>query len=216
MVMMSMNHLDYIKNIYNGEVSPVLQRQAKAKDDAGHNVHHPWHQLESETGQAYAAFQIYLDMGPGRAQKHVSQVLYGTEDVAYQIKDWSIKYDWVKRSDAWDRFVAESHIESQHQAVREAESFALRRMPELVVKLFKVANGEETASRTQMQALRDALDRFGPAKQKSQTPLTIKNYNVTVPVLPEKSTQNLFDVEEADYEVIADEAESLIPKGLKK
>lgn len=209
-------HVDYKRDIYRGEVSPVIQKHAKKTEDYENNQHLPWHQLKSETGQAYSAFRIYLDIGPGRTQKTVARVIYGQETESTQIRDWSVKYDWVNRAEAWDRFVAEAHISNMEEEVRRAEEHGLRHLHAVTVQMTAAALGEISISREQGRMIDSFMDRFGVAKQKAQTAINVNNYNVNTPSLPSETTKNLLQVEEADFEVMAESADDLIPKKLKK
>jgi hypothetical protein len=201
---------------YKGELSPMVAQMAKRSEEVEQDEDKPWHQLEEETGQAYGAFRIYIDLGPGRSQRKVTRILYGQDGVSEHIKKWSKEHDWVNRSDAWDRFVSEAHQTSMERAVQKAEQHALRYLPKIVETQINGALGKENIGRTQARMIVDFLDRYGPAKQKSQTPLTMNQYNISAPALPQETTQNLMDVEDADFEVLEDEAQNFIPEDLRK
>lgn len=200
---------------YKGELSPMVLQMAKRSEEISDEEEKPWHQLPQETGQAYGAFRIYIDLGHGRSQRKVSKILYGQDTVNQHVKDWSIEHDWVNRADAWDRFVSEAHRNSMERAVQSAEQHALRHLPAIVDKQIQGALGEITIGRTQARMIVDFLDRYGPAKQKAQAPVTLNQFNITAPSLPSEATRNLIDVEDADYEVLEDQANEFIPEQLR-
>lgn len=210
-------NVDYERDLYRGEVSPMVRKKAKRSEERENSTSFPWHQKEEEPPGAFSAFQIYLDMGPARSYAELAKVLYGKEDGDHHIiRTWGKKWEWVKRAEAWDRYVSSSHIGQMEAAVQDAQEVALRFLPRVVANLAQAAIGERQVGRTEMRAITDFMDRFGPAKQKSQQAMTIKNYNVNIPELPKEQTRNLLDVEEAEFEDLGQQAENLIPKDLKK
>lgn len=52
-----------------------------------------------ETTKAYSAFCIYRDMGANRSLESTAQTLSKS---VQPIKTWSVKWEWVKRAEAWD------------------------------------------------------------------------------------------------------------------
>jgi len=210
------HNVDYQRDIYKGEVSPVVQRHAKKREDYENNKNLPWHQRKDESGTAYAAFRIYLDIGISRTQKTVAKVIYGQDTASTQIKEWSIKYDWVNRAEDWDRVISEAHISNMEDAVRQAEEHGLRHLHAVTVIMTEVALGNMKASREQTKMIDSFMDRFGAPKQKPQAAINVNNYNVNTPALPGESTKGLLAVEDADFEVMQESADDLIPKKLKK
>lgn len=63
-----------------------------------------WERQAGETGKAYAAFCVYRDQGPSsRSLRSTCEAFYnGTTSNLTQIAEWSRKYDWVFRVDAYD------------------------------------------------------------------------------------------------------------------
>ena len=59
----------------------------------------PWERQEDESQVAFEAFATYRDLGPSRSHREVGRILGKSRQL---IGDWSSKYDWVKRTDAWD------------------------------------------------------------------------------------------------------------------
>ena len=66
-----------------------------------------WEKQKGETTKSYDAFMRYRELGYTRSIQKVSQ-MYANETgrrvntIAQQLKRWSVKYDWVKRAEAWD------------------------------------------------------------------------------------------------------------------
>ncbi len=70
-----------------------------------------WEQQENETVRAYEAFTIYRSLGAGRTLEKAWNV-YAPEGeknlpMADSFKNYSSKYQWVKRARAWDAHVLE-------------------------------------------------------------------------------------------------------------
>ena len=58
-----------------------------------------WEKQPGETPRAFEAFACYRDMGVNRSLRKVVQAL---DKNLTTIAEWSSKYDWVKRVEAWD------------------------------------------------------------------------------------------------------------------
>lgn len=55
----------------------------------------PWERLPGETARAYASFRTFRDLGPTRGLDRL--------DVSHQTaKNWSSRWDWHRRAEAWD------------------------------------------------------------------------------------------------------------------
>jgi hypothetical protein len=63
----------------------------------------PFEQLPKESTKAFAAFKAYLDMGPQRSLALVGKQLGKSKNMMEQ---WSRKFDWVERVQAYNRYVA--------------------------------------------------------------------------------------------------------------
>lgn len=209
------NQLNY-KDYFSGEISPATQRRIQKQENAP-DVTMPWQQQPKETDAAFKAFAIYLDMGNDRSLSGVAFVLYGNEENVVALKKWSQKYDWHQRAMAFDRMQGETRAQQAEEAVRQSEDLARRFLPKVTKRLSQAASGEleKKVTSADNSIMTNYLDRFGPAKQSPQAPLTINNWNVKYPELPSQ-VSNRFDVEEAEFEEIADEADNLIPDKLRK
>lgn len=69
----------------------------------------PWSQTKGESAIAYAAFRVYLDLGPSRSLKLAWQAHSKKNTVAAgHWRRWSTRFAWTARARAWD-----SHHESR-------------------------------------------------------------------------------------------------------
>lgn len=209
-------YTNYITHISRGDVSHVVKKNTPRPESEDHSEEFPWHQQQLETGQAYAAFRIYIDIGTNRSQATVSEVVYGSDKVSEQIRKWSVRHDWVKRAEAWDRFLSETHISHMESTVIETEKFAMRWLLPVTIRLKEVALGEISVKREELSAMNSYLDRFGVPKQRAQQPIVNNQWNVSFPSLPGESTARFSEVKEAEYEVLESMAAGYIPEKLKK
>lgn len=77
----------------------------------------PWHKRPDETHKAFLAFSTYLELG--RERSHVAtQKALGHRNKS-TITQWSVKYDWVARAQAWD--LARLDIAREQEMAREQE-----------------------------------------------------------------------------------------------
>lgn len=82
------------------------------------NAPEPWHRLPNESPKAFAAFNLYRNLPPPRtvrsaAELHAETVPRRgthTSTVYTQFKDWSRKYDWHSRVDAFDLMLDRQRI----------------------------------------------------------------------------------------------------------
>lgn len=63
------------------------------------NTPEPWERQPNETSRAYEAFCVYRDMGPGRSINKTGRSLSKNRTT---ISEWSVKYEWVRRTAEWD------------------------------------------------------------------------------------------------------------------
>jgi hypothetical protein len=76
----------------------ALSRVEDALDDPNIN---PWERLPGETAAAYAAFEAYRDMGPGRSVPKVIDMGHSGTSAA-----WCSKNLWVERCRRWDQHLS--------------------------------------------------------------------------------------------------------------
>lgn len=78
----------------------------------------PWDPQPGESARAYAAFEIYRDMGAGRSITKVAQ--FQNRGIA-QLGEWSRQRSWVYRAACWDaeqrRLAAEDRTTKRKEAV---------------------------------------------------------------------------------------------------
>lgn len=96
----------------------------------------PWDRIPGETRRAFAAFTDYCRMGPGRSvwklydhyreMRRLRLESLGSEDGPKAdpptqrhrtMVEWSSKYNWVARSQAWDTEQARIRAEAEEQAL---------------------------------------------------------------------------------------------------
>lgn len=118
-----------------------------------------WEKQEGETPKAYAAFQIYRDLGVQRSLAKCAETYYGARKNLAQMGVWSSRFNWVERVghyDAWLDMVARGAVED-HERSRAAD-YAARR-EELRSRSFdneeRAANLEATFIGRLEEAVRD-------------------------------------------------------------
>ena len=129
----------------------------------------PWERQKGETSRAYEAFCVYRDLGADRSINKTSRKLSKNRTT---IAEWSAKYDWVKRCEAWDaeqdRIARQAQItEIKKMRKRHAElatamlvkaAKALQKIPEDEVKASDVSRLVETASKLERISRGDVGD----------------------------------------------------------
>lgn len=80
----------------------------------------PWERQKGESAQAFEAFLTYLQMGPERSIRAVSQRLAKSKTI---IDRWSRTYGWVERCRAWDNHLRQ---EARRAAVAEVRQMNKR------------------------------------------------------------------------------------------
>jgi hypothetical protein len=110
----------------------------------------PFEQQERESDKAFAAFSLYLNLGPQRSMAAVSKKLAKSEQL---IKRWSSKYDWPARVQAHGAYLAVVEREAVEVVVRGKAVEWGKRQTEL-------RQEEWDLHRECIQAAREALKRF--------------------------------------------------------
>src|SRR5580765_1942622 len=75
----------------------------------------PFEQLPKESSKAFAAFSLYLSLGPQRSIAAVGQKLAKSEQL---IKRWSAKFDWLGRVQAHETHMATVEREAAEALLR--------------------------------------------------------------------------------------------------
>lgn len=209
--------LSYKEHIFRRtkEVSPSVRSNTKAIAPSQTTDGAPWHQRPEEPDRAYEAFTMFLDMGSDRDMGVLSEILYGNAEATARVEGWSRKWRWTERAEAWDRWLSETRNTQMERAVEESEKLALRFLPRVTLELAEISAGMKEGSRQQVTAIKDFMSRFGPAQQQSQAPVNVNNFQVSYPRLSEKETAPL-EAEDADFEVISEHANALIPASLQE
>ncbi len=89
----------------------------------------PWDRVEEEGTKAFEAFCAYRDMGPKRGIRRVAAVLGRPDTYKAVLERWSVKYGWVKRSQAWDDF---QDKKAQEAAITQIEEMKKRHVQQSV------------------------------------------------------------------------------------
>lgn len=94
----------------------------RAVVEAARPPRNAWDRMPNEGMQAYPAFLVYRDMGPDRTYQRVATQL-GRHNS--QISAWGAKYEWRKRTLAWDDHISARKDLERTKAMRaEAERTA--------------------------------------------------------------------------------------------
>ena len=97
--------------------------------------------LPNETNRAYSALLEYLTFGPTRSLEKLRKSSYQSQEKLYamsSVKEWSIRYNWVARSQAFDDRIAANAAaayETRRAAIMD-QHLALTH--ERVEKLYKI------------------------------------------------------------------------------
>ena len=97
---------------------------------------HSWHRREGESGPAYEALRLYLDLGASRSLRAVGQKLGKSRAL---IDRWSSCWDWSERAASYDAFLyVQAEVAKEKALKSEAEKWA-RRQLEAADQLFEKA-----------------------------------------------------------------------------
>ena len=84
----------------------------------------PWEKQDHETSKAYAAFCAYRDMGTDRSFAKIIPTVYGQIPLSKhrakrgQLSEWSVKYGWVARVEAYDVYLEENVRRESEAAIK--------------------------------------------------------------------------------------------------
>jgi len=87
----------------------------------------PWEKQDGETSKAYAAFCAYRDLGIDRSFSKIIPILYpdlGTTKPSSKqrrLSEWSVKYTWVARVEAYDTYLEEKTRRANEAAIVKME-----------------------------------------------------------------------------------------------
>jgi hypothetical protein len=106
----------------------------------------PWERRDDETDRAWAAFQLYRDMGAGkRSFAKAYQERYGKDSSAQApqfFRTWASEHQWYARATAWDRHLDALNIQAQEE---EAKRWRDRRRNLLAVYFARLAEAVDVA-----------------------------------------------------------------------
>lgn len=86
---------------------------------------HPWDRIEPSP-KAWRAFHLYREMGAARSIAKVREALGKPPGYTRLLEEWSQRYDWARRAQAWDTHVADE----AHERTVQEHAAALREMQE--------------------------------------------------------------------------------------
>ena len=129
--------------------------------DENDNQRRPWEQREDETSRNFDAFCAYRDLGPSRSLREAWEIYREEHDLKADkptgtFKEWSSRYEWVERSNAYDQHLKDLQVKSREQAVEEAEQKLADNLSDILTKAIEVA-----VERGDRKMLMDLMDRAG-------------------------------------------------------
>lgn len=79
-----------------------------------------WEKMLEETAKAFRAFKYYRDMGPRRT---VAKAMEETKDMEGEAINtgalvWSVKYNWVARCKAYDKYLDQVETQERCEAIK--------------------------------------------------------------------------------------------------
>lgn len=93
----------------------MLQDQARRRQPEPTFI---WEKQPGESPRAFAMFQIYRDMGPSRTHAQVVQRLGRKPGYKGQLQEWSAKYDWVARCEAYDIHMDKLRLQAMEEEIQ--------------------------------------------------------------------------------------------------
>jgi hypothetical protein len=140
----------------------VQQQQPKKKTRhvKPYDDEEPWAQREDESGRAYEGFVQYRDYEGGRATRSLMKVARKHTRSKAQLQEWSTKYDWVKRVEAWDREQDRIKYEARREEIEKMEKRHAQVALEVLAKAIeglKSVTGEGLSPRDVLQWLGEAV-----------------------------------------------------------
>lgn len=124
----------------------------------------PWSRLDGEAGEAFAAFCVYLELGPVRRSLRAAYIVWRpTRKLPFDVqstpldtaadekrrdrvevpstwKKWTKLWRWQERAEAWDEHQRQIKMASQEEAARAAGRNWVKRQEEQREKQFQVLN----------------------------------------------------------------------------
>lgn len=140
-----------------------------------------WRKQPRETGKAYKAFVAYLEI---RTRRTIAQAYRNAKGkpgarVPAYFYNWSHRYEWIERADAYDAADLEAKLAEGQKARARARARFVDNAEILASRAILIAMGKSSASKGQVMMLRDALDRAGLAAPKETRFGTIEDRGPT-------------------------------------
>ena len=71
------------------------------------NGQKPWNRLPNETGEAYLAFCVFLNLGSQRSLHKVAQEIEGRTMPIEKLNTWADRFDWIARTELCEHYLEE-------------------------------------------------------------------------------------------------------------
>lgn len=92
-------------------------------------ISHPEGGSSSESRKAYAAFLAYRDLGPERSLEKAVLAYTGSKGRLAKWKAWSVKWNWVGRTDQWDAHQEQLNRDAEEKAMADYyETLAIKKL----------------------------------------------------------------------------------------
>lgn len=142
----------------------------------------PWERIEGETDKAFAAFQVYLCLGPARsidiAWRSITPTAEPRQRAPRWWLTWSSKYRWVSRTQAYDDHMA-SLYRAEHEDINlrivEKSKRTIERAIDKSYNLLDTA-GDLREIATSLNSIANSLKLFQPAQAQEAGPARVE-YN---------------------------------------
>ena len=121
-----------------------------------------WDKLPNESHKAYMVFCAYRDMGIYRSIKKTCAKLGRQPNYKTWLSEWSVKYNWVERVEAYDHYIAnrdknlyEARILHRRNSLLEDELLMMLKLKDHILKVFELSKDMPLGSKTVMNYTRD-------------------------------------------------------------
>lgn len=126
----------------------------------------PWDRRPDETDSQFLAFKCYRDLGLARTvrdawDKYSDEKGLKSDKPTGAFEQWRKQNDWTERCRAFDRHVDRERQQTIHEARARARDKIAQRAGDLAEKLVAIALNIEEANKSQVKALKAALNRIG-------------------------------------------------------
>lgn len=153
----------------------------------GEKMSEPWERVEGETPKAYAAFCVYRDLGKIRSLQKAGRK-QGESRAKKAICQWSAKYNWVARANAYDDYIEKKKREQNEQEILQMNETHAKVAMLMIMKVLAKVKSVDPETLTPMDAAKwidvaSKLERVsrGEPSDKIDMDAKIKRFIVKVP-----------------------------------